>query len=222
MDCKHFQDHVDDYADGLLHEDLQRQAMQHLEICSDCREHLAEHQELLQVMKDLPVPQMRPGFMQQALKRATEQKSHHRRGFVKGFSSALVAGLVLWTVTFLMLPDQEAMQGDVAQVMLTLHEERTINLVFEAPDQLAEAKVTLILPANVEVVGFPGQREIAWRTPLNKGKNILPLPLKANGLVDDQLVARIESGTSKKTFVIKISGVEDGRSTMILKPDSLV
>ena len=222
MDCKHFHEHLDDYADGLLPEDLQCQITQHLEACPDCRERLAEHQELLQALKAMPAPHMRPGFMQQALKRATEHKSHHRRGFVKGFSSALVAGLVLWTVTFLMLPNQEAIQGDVVQVTLSLNEERTVNLVFDTPEQLADAKVTLMLPANVEVVGFPGQREIAWRTPLNKGKNILPLPLKANGLVDDQLVASIESGSNKKTFVIRVSGVKKGHSTMILRPDSLV
>ncbi|MCF6282244.1 MAG: zf-HC2 domain-containing protein [Candidatus Polarisedimenticolaceae bacterium] len=224
MNCKQFHDHLDDYVDGMLSQEQSQSMQQHEAGCLDCQHALGQQQALMQALKSMPAPKMRPGFAQQAIKRATEpQQQHHRRGFVTGFGSALVAGLALWMVVTAMLPNNEAvMQEDVMQVMLSLHQESTINLAFNAPKDLVGAKISLILPANVEVIGFPGQREITWITDLNKGQNILPLPLKASAAVDDFLVASIESGQSKKTFRIQIEVTNQGRTELVITPANMV
>ena len=99
MNCTQFYECLDDYADGALSVEVRQQVEQHLEQCQTCRDALKEHQYMLQALRDLPVPQMRAGFSAQALKRASEQHKHHHRSFVKGFGSALVAGLAFWVFT---------------------------------------------------------------------------------------------------------------------------
>ena len=222
MNCEQLREQLDGYADGLLSTE-QVQAMQaHAVDCPDCQRLLAQQDELIQALRAMPVPPMRPGFAQQALKRAVEQKQNHRRGFATGFSSALVAGVALWLVVgFIMpgmMPGERSQPEGVAQVSLALYQESTVNLVFYSPKPVNDAKLSITLPENVELVGFPGERVIAWQTSLTEGKNILPLPLRANAAAKSQLLASIESGSSKKIFRLQIGVSESGRSTGLSVP----
>lgn len=212
MNCEQLQRQMDDHADGLLSAGQAQALQQHAAGCDSCRQRLARQEELLQALRAMPVPPARPGFAQQALKRAVEQKQHHRRGFATGFSTALAAGVALWVVVSYMLPGGQPAPEGVAQVRLALYQESTVNLAFHSPKAVAEATLSITLPENVELVGFPGERVIAWQTSLTAGQNILPLPLRANGAVTSQLLASIESGGSKKSFRLQIGVAEPGRT----------
>jgi len=223
MNCEQFNQQLDDYLDGGLAASRQQALQAHADYCSGCAESLAERRQLLQAMKTLPLTPMREGFAQQALRRATEQRSHQRRGFVKGFGSALVAGLAIWATTLVMMPNPLTTPANgVGQITLALHQERTVNLVFDAPAGFEDAMLSLNLPENVEVIGFPGQSHIACRTSLSQGRNVLPLPLKANSLADAQIVASIESGQSKKTFQVSVGVSEKASSNVAIAPADLV
>jgi hypothetical protein len=222
MNCEQLREQLDDYADGLLSADQVLAMQSHAADCSHCQSLLAQQEAMIQALRTMPTPPMRPGFTQQSLKRAVEHKQHHRRGFATGFSSALAASVALWVVvSFMMPPEQlqspaqaqlQTQPEGVAQVSLALYQESTVNLVFYSPKPVSDAKLSITLPENVEVVGFPGERVISWQTALTEGQNILPLPLKANAAVNSQLLASIESGSSKKTFRLQIGVSESGRT----------
>lgn len=225
MNCKELQSRMDDYSDGLL-DGAEVVAMQgHAAGCPACHRLLAQQDELMQSLRAMPVPPMRPGFTPQALRRAAEPKQHHRRGFATGFSTALAAGVALWVTVSVIMPGSdpvqpqlapppqaqaEPQQEGVAEVQLALHQESTVNLVFFSPKEVGEATLSIELPENVEVVGFPGERVIAWQTSLSEGQNILPLPLRANSLANSELLASIESGGTKKSFKLQIDVSEPG------------
>lgn len=225
MNCKQLQGRLDDYADGLLSA-IEVEAMQrHAAACTGCRQQLARQEEMLAALRTMPVPPMRPGFTQQVLKRAAEQKQHHRRGFATGFSTALAAGVALWVAVSFVMPGSDPIQpqlppssqaeaesAGVAQVQLALYQESTVNLVFYSPNAVSSATLSISLPENVEIVGFPGERVIAWQTSLSEGQNILPLPLRANSLASSELLAKIESGNSKKSFRVQIGVSESGQT----------
>ncbi len=217
MNCEQLQAQLDDYSDGLLNR-ADVQAMQHHCLgCPRCCELLKRQDELIQSLQTMPVPPMRPGFAQQALKRAVVQKQHHRRGFTTGFSSALAAGLALWVVVTFIMPGEQMQPEGVAQVQLALYQESTVNLVFYSPMPVGDATLSITLPDNVELVGFPGERMISWQTSLTEGQNVLPLPLRANGSVNSQLLASIESGGNRKVFHLQI-GVSVPGHTGLLAP----
>jgi hypothetical protein len=56
----------------------------------------------------------------------------------------------------------------------------------------------------VEIVGYGDRRELTWTTDLREGGNLLRLPLVVRGATGGELVARVSSGTSSRTFRLKI------------------
>ncbi len=217
MNCKQIHDQLDDFIDGKLSQQQATEIREHIVDCSVCDQRLCEHQEYIQSMGEMPVPDMSLGFTQRALRRAVEQKQHQRLGFTRGFGSALVVGLAMWAMVTVFIPGNQQMQGELANVSLALHQESTVNLVFYSPNAVANAKLSISVPEHVEIVGFGGQRTIAWETSLQQGKNILSLPLKAHAVVSAELMASIESGENKKVFRLVID-VASAKQTEVLKP----
>ena len=167
-----------------------------------------EEQELLELLKDYPVPQAQAGFYDQALVQAAHQgtKRQRNRWLMTGFGSAIAAGLAIWVITAMLwttplVPDVDpAIPG----VTVMLEEERTVRLMFASATALDSATLTVSLPEGVELAGFPGQREITWETSLEKGKNVLPLTLIALTPSGGELLARLEHKDRSQTFRLRV------------------
>ena len=164
--------------------------------------------EVQALLKDYPAPVADPLFYEQALARATFEGTRRQRNrwLLTGFGSAVAAGLALWIIGgfFLATPDIPVADPNIPDVTMTLEEPRTINLVFASAAALDSALLTVTLPDGIEIDGFPGQREIAWRTTLNEGKNYLPLKLVAVSPVGGELLARLEHKDRDRTFRLRI------------------
>ncbi len=203
----------------------------HLQACRQCTELLARHDALQQALRAMPIPELSPGFAERALRVAAEQnraaqhlvgnspqrvgadsfqrgdsRQHHRHGFVVGFGSAVAAALALWVVVGL-FPQQ--MPGDaptdaVPVVTIALNEQRDIKLAFFSDQPLKGARISIQMPENVALAGFPGQRELSWETNLAQGDNLLRLPVIATGAATGELVARIEYGDQYKVLKVNI------------------
>ncbi len=71
MECSDFAMRLDDLLDGGL-DALQRKSVQeHLERCPDCRHRHEQALAVLESVRKLSPPAMHPGFIDQALSRAT-------------------------------------------------------------------------------------------------------------------------------------------------------
>jgi hypothetical protein len=163
-----------------------------------------EEQELLELLKDYPVPEAQAGFYDQALVQAAHRGTQRQRNrwLMTGFGSAIAAGLAIWVITAMLmttpqLPDAEpAIPG----VTIALAQEQTVRLVFASASALDSATLTVSLPEGIELAGFPGQREITWETSLEKGKNLLPLTLIALTPAGGELLATLEHEDRNRTF----------------------
>jgi len=167
-----------------------------------------QDQEILELLKDYPMPEATAGFYDRALIRATHEGSRRQRNrwLVAGFSSAVAAGLVLWLVGgfFLTSPNLTEPDASIPGIAMTLEEPRTINLVFASASALDSATLTVTLPEGIELAGFPGQREIAWQTSLVVGKNLLPLELIALTPAGGEVLARLEHENRDRTFRLRV------------------
>lgn len=237
MNCQEFLHNLDDLIDGYVepHEAVKLRA--HLENCQDCQASYQEQQALRNQLRRLPLPEPRAGFVDRVLATAIQQGKvaqtavvqtavgqhgrahvqakvshvhHHRIGFIKGFSTALAAGLALWVVVSIFpvqrgagipQPSQQALaQG----VTITVQQVQTVTLAFQTVSALDNARITIRLPENVEIVGYEGRNELAWNTNLKKGDNILKLPIKANTLMNGRIVAEIVHANQSKTIGIDV------------------
>ena len=167
-----------------------------------------QEQELLELLKDYPMPEATAGFYDQALIRATHEGSRRQRNrwLITGFGSAVTAGLVLWLIggLFLTAPNLPTHDASIPGIAMTLEEPRTVNLVFASAVALDSATLTVTLPEGIELAGFPGRREIAWQTSLVEGKNLLPLELVALTPAGGEVLARLEHNNRNRTFRLRV------------------
>lgn len=167
-----------------------------------------QDQEIQALLKDYPMPEATVAFYDQALARATHEgtRRQRKRWVLTGFGSAVAAGLALWLIGgfFLTTSVVPVSEPGIPGIMMTLEEPRTINLVFASATALDSAMLTVTLPEGIELAGFPGQREIAWQTSLNEGRNLLPLKLIAVSPLGGEVLARLEHNDRGRTFRLRI------------------
>jgi hypothetical protein len=167
-----------------------------------------QDQEILELLKDYPMPEASAGFYDQALVRATHEGTRRQRNrwLMTGFASALAAGVVLWLVGgfFLTAPNLPEPDATIPGIAMSLEEPRTVNLVFASKTALDAATLTVSLPDGIELAGFPGQREITWQTSLVEGRNLLPLELIALTPAGGEVLARIAHEDRDRTFRLRV------------------
>jgi hypothetical protein len=225
MNCTDFNNLLDDYCDGELGAEVKSRCDAHLATCQICTDSLATHRNLLSALRSMPIVGPSDGFEERVLSIAAAQNAtsqnntHHRRGFMMGFGSAAVAALALWAVigmspSIMKGNDNAAQQiakvetnaeKSVPEISIALNQKRDIQLAFYSSRDLKGAQITLQVPQNVAVAGFPGQRKLVWKTNLAKGNNLLRLPLVANGAQGGELVAHIEYKGKIKTLKVKLA-----------------
>ena len=167
-----------------------------------------EEQRLLELLKDLPMPEAEQGFYDRALLRAAHEGTRRQRNrwVMTGFASAAAAGIVILLVSGLFLGSQTPAPATdpIPGVTIAIAQPETVNLVFASAKALTDATLTISLPDGIELAGFPGKREISWRTSLDEGRNLLPLELVALTPAGGEVVARLSHDSRERTFRLRI------------------
>jgi len=216
MNCNDFKQSIDDLMDDTLPPPATAAAQDHLDQCPDCRATLEQAQQLQQTLRSLPAPEPAADFFDQAIQQAAA--AHRRRSLLRfgGFGSAIAAGLLLFAVNLPLLQPQHSYQPPVADhplVTIALHETRDVRLVFNAEQALQDTRFTLQLPPEIELRGFPGQRQISWTGTLKQGQNLLILPVTAQSNQGGELTARIENAGKTEQFTVRMK-INDRQATL--------
>lgn len=202
MECIEFGLRLDDFLDGRLHALGRKSLQEHLARCPECRERHEHAVAVLESVRKLTPPAAHPGFIDQALSRATRPVAGAARSKWRPvLGMALAASLVLGVALGVFLATQPE---PVQAVALTIDRPETVRLMFNSAKPLKAATLSLALPENVELVGFNGRRELSWQTDLREGGNLMQLPLVARGVTKQELVASLSHGGSSKMFRLRI------------------
>ena len=232
MNCQETQSHIDDYLDGVLSPTQIRSLTAHCEQCGECAESLAQSQRVRQLLVNALVPPPSAGFVDRALQQAVQQgaeqvtqqqagRTHHdshRQGFIKGFGSAIAAGLALWAVVSLFpaqqVTDTQTSGENLAQnvqnenenaISISLHESTSIKLAFHAAQAVQGATITISLSDNLEVVGYQNRQTLEWKTDLLAGDNVLTLPVKALSPIQGRIIAQVSHNKLQKSIELKLN-----------------
>ena len=147
-------------------------------------------------------------FFDQAIAKAahTGTRRQRNRYWLRGFGSAVAAGLALFAVTLMLLRAPESIDANgMPGVTMALEQPQTVNLVFASANELVDATLTVLLPDGIDVAGFEGQREITWVTSLREGNNVLPLKLIATSPRGGELLATLQHEDDDRTFRLQVN-----------------
>lgn len=212
MKCTDIQKYLDNYLDDTMSLDEQEAVETHIEQCTSCQQSLDENKAIRQALCSLPVDQASADF---EAKIFSAVRSHYgTRGknsgnkFFAGFATAAAASLALWFTSTVYIPQFDVAEPQV--INLAMSQVRNVKLVFDAPDNLADVTLSVQLPENIELEGYAGQKQLVWQTNLNKGQNILALPVTAIGNGQGELVAQLNYGDKTKQFHIVLKTANDG------------
>jgi len=203
MNCETGKNLMDDYLGGSLDKGTRLALEDHLEHCASCQAHFAQEQAFRQRLQSQLVAQPKAGFADRVLERAVEHhqnKARHHWSFIGG---AIAASVIIAVTSFALRFGLQ--QSDMPRQTLALHQVTRVALAMDSREELKGATITLQLPDNVELKGFPGQHLISWKTDIDRGTNLLALPVMAVAEKNGLLVARLEHGNKSKEFKVELS-----------------
>lgn len=169
---------------------------------------------LRRALRRMPTPEPRPGFVDQALARAADthrplapSRPHtQRRGtFLARWETwlgAAVGGAVAATLTAVLLRPVVQNESPPLGIALALHETRDIDVLIDSERVLKDATIRISASGAVALDGFENDRQIDWHADLERGSNLLSLPVVARSAGKGQLVAVIEhDGRSRRVTI---------------------
>jgi len=208
MTCQRLHEQFDDFIDGTLDATVSESLQQHVAGCDACKQLVDREQgmrRMLQEYGNMATPDA--GFFDATLAQAARdgRRQQQKRSWLKGFGSAVAAGMAVWIVSSVWFAAPGvAPDAGIPVVSMAVEQPRTVNLVFSSASALDDATLTVSLPDGVEIAGFEGQREITWLTSLREGKNLLPLKLVGTLPTEGVLLATLKHGDDDRTFRLRI------------------
>jgi len=211
MQCSEVQQILDDYLDGDIPTGKSWDIKRHVADCTACRTDLEQRRAIRRGLSELPVPEPSAGFFDRAFEALDQRTSGRRRGdqgpgWPQGRRMAIAAAIaVVCGLVFVMQqPFSSTASAGIPEVTIAMHEVTPVRLVFAADDAVRGARLSLQLPAGIELAGYNGRSELSWTTNLEPGKNELRLPLVGHVATADDVIATLEHTRGKKTFRLKV------------------
>jgi hypothetical protein len=168
---------------------------------------MTENREPLRsALKRMPVPPMRPDFAAEAIANAVRDAAPQtqRNVFARWetwMGAALGAAATVLVTIFLMRPGSPAIDSGIT---LALNEARTVEVLIDSERALEDATIRIAASGSVELDGLEDTREVRWQTRLDRGRNVLSLPIVARSAGTAELVATIEHEGRVRRVAVKM------------------
>lgn len=179
-------------------------AFEHAAACEDCSAALRAV-DALQALRADPAPVVDERAVARAIERAfaASPGARFRRGFLYGTLSGAALAAAVGAIAFglwLRAPDG----AGAPEVRVAVNEPHDVTVTLESPEPLEGADVRIELRGAVALRGYEGQRELAWRTDLDRGVNQLTLPVVALDATGGQVLVEVAHGARRRTFLLDV------------------
>lgn len=176
-------------------------------------------QPLRRALRQMPTPEPRTGFVERALARAAVQQRSAQAASLPGrlrrfalrwetWAGAALGGVVAAALTFVLLRPVDTALSPPVQIALTLHEVRNVDVRIDSERELKGATIRVVASGSIALDGFDDERQIDWQADLDRGSNLLSLPVVARAAGKGRLVAVIEHEGRTRQVAIELSVVD--------------
>ena len=175
-------------------------------------------QPLRRALRQMPTPEPRAGFVERALSQAAVQQRSAQVASLPGrlrhfvlrwetWAGAALGGAVAAALTLMLLRPVDTTVSP-QQVALTLHEMRNVDVLIDSERELKGATIHIVASGSIALDGFDDERQIDWQADLDRGSNLLSLPVVARAAGKGRLVAVIEHEGRTRQVGIELSVVD--------------
>ncbi|MDH3534912.1 MAG: zf-HC2 domain-containing protein [Gammaproteobacteria bacterium] len=200
MNCQATNNLMQDFVDGRLAGDDTEQVSAHLEQCGACRENYQDILGVIELLQQRRVPPASPGFTTAVLERAIDAAQPPRGRRMPYMAGGIAASFI---AAFVLLSMMTNPAHPTAQVVLIGNQVQTIKVAIESAHPVDSIRMTIDVSDNLEISGYQDQKVISWNTRLEKGTNIIALPVSAIARGDGEINARVGLNDREKVFKIK-------------------
>ena len=176
-----------------------------------------DFQTLREALRRMPTPEPRPGFVERALARAAAQQ-HPQSAALPGrlrrfatqwetWAGAALGGAVAAALMLVLLRTGDTTDSR-QPLALTLHEARNVDVLIDSDRELKGATIRVAASGSIVLDGFDDERQIDWQADLERGANLLSLPVVARAAGKGRLVAVIEHEGRTRQVAIDLSVVD--------------
>jgi hypothetical protein len=177
-----------------------------------------DFQTLREALRRMPTPDPRPGFVERALARATVQQQAPQAVALPGrlhrfatrwetWAGAALGGAVAAALMLVLLRTVDTTDSR-QPLALTLHEARNVDVLIDSDRELKGATIRVAASGSIVLDGFDDERQIDWQADLERGANLLSLPVVARAAGKGRLVAVIEHEGRTRQVAIDLSVVD--------------
>ena len=191
---------MQDFIDGRLIGPDAKLVSTHLEECDACTENYRNILSVIELLKDVRVPPASADFASRVLERATSARQTSPGKRLPYIASGIAASLI---VTFVLVSIMINPVHPTAPIVLIGDQVQTIKVAIESAHSVDSIRMTIDVSDNLEISGFQNQKVISWNTRLEKGTNIIALPVSAIARGDGEINARVGLRDKEKVFKIK-------------------
>jgi hypothetical protein len=177
-----------------------------------------DFQTLRAALRRMPTPEPRAGFVERALARASAQERATQALLPARLSRFLSrwetwAGAALGAaaaaaMTFVLLRPVDSTQPSRPQLALTLNETRNVDVLIDSERELKGATIRIAATGSIALDGFDDERHIDWQADLERGSNLLSLPVVARAAGNGELVAVIEHQGRTQRVAIALTVID--------------
>jgi hypothetical protein len=201
VNCRETDDLLQEFIDGGL-PPAQREAMaEHHRTCGHCAAKYHDTLAVIGMLKRVEVPPASPDFAARAIARATRKRQPARARTTRWMPAGIAASLLAAALVVLLVnprtadPDHAVVRlGDAVQV---------IRVAIDSAHAIDGVSMRIDVSDNLRISGYENRTAISWTASLNKGTNVISLPVSAISGGDGEITARVRLKDRVRTFRIK-------------------
>lgn len=200
MKCEAVKKLLDNFVIQRLPESEANEVTDHLSVCKDCQQTYLNTRMLVDVLSSLTVPAVSTDFADRVISKAVRSGAYQPVRLLSYVASGIAASfLILFVLAFTMLDPQSSTPS--SPIVLVSDEIRTVKLAIESARTVEGIRMTIDLSENLQISGYENQKSISWGTSLEKGTNVIALPISAIAQGNGEIKARVEFKGSEKVFI---------------------
>lgn len=191
---------MDDFVMGRLSESEASEFSRHLSSCKGCKREFLNTKMIVERLQNLTVPATPAYFADQVISKAVRKRGAYQPVRLLSYVASGIAAsfAILFVLASTMLDPQDSMRS--SPVVLIGDEIRTVKLAIESARAVEGIQMTIDLSDNLQISGYENLKTISWGTRLEKGTNVIALPISAIARGDGEIRTRVQIQGSEKVF----------------------